>query len=204
VNSETIPGGTAAKLREDNLELRSMSASERLEWAYRRFGQTLVLNSSFGPQSIVCLSLALEVDPRIAVVMIDLPGPEYEMQRLYRDYLKSTLDLNLHIVQAAGEEQKKAALCEFLNASETRASIAGIRRAQTQNRAAKDLLEIDRDYPTILKLYPIADWSDTRTWEYIEGLPVEWRHPGYRRGQRSIGGVLLDAGQIKTECGLHL
>lgn len=204
MNSKTNPGGAAAALREDNRALQAMSALERLQWAHRRFGEFLVLNSSFGPQSIVCLSLALKVDPQIAVVMIDLPGPEYEIQRLYRDYLKSTLDLNLHIVQAAGEEQKKSALCEFLDASGTQASIAGIRRAQTRTRAAKDLLEIDPDYPAILKLHPIADWPDSDTWEYIERLPAEWRHPGYRRGLRAVGGALLDAGEAKTECGLHL
>lgn len=204
MNSKTPPGGAAAALREDNFELEAMNALERLAWAHRRFGESLVLNSSFGPQSIVCLSLALEIDPHIAVVTIDLPGPEYEVQRLYRDYLKSTLDLNLQIVQASGADQKKSALCEYLNASGTRASIAGIRRRQTQYRAGKDLLEIDRDYPSILKLHPIADWPDTRTWEYIESLPGEWRHPGYRRGLRSVGGVLLNSGEAKTECGLHL
>jgi phosphoadenosine phosphosulfate reductase len=204
VKSKTIPGGAAAALRENNLELQAMSARERLEWAHRHFGGSLVLNSSFGPQSIVCLSLALEVDPQIAVVMIELPGPDYEIQRLYRDYLKSALGLNLYIVQASGEAHKKSALCEFLNATGARASVAGIRRQQTRNRAGKDLLEPDRDYPAILKLHPIADWSDTRTWEYIERLPVEWRHPGYRRGLRSTGGALLDADQEKTECGLHL
>jgi 3'-phosphoadenosine 5'-phosphosulfate sulfotransferase (PAPS reductase)/FAD synthetase len=204
VNSNTTPRGATAAIREDNRQLQALGALERIEWAQRRYGESLVLNSSFGPQSIVCLSLALEVDPRIAIVMIELPGPEYEMQRLYRDYLKSTLDLNLHIVQAPDEDHKKTALCEFLNAHGARASIAGIRRQQTRTRAVKDLLEIDRDYPAMLKLHPIADWSDAHTWEYIERLPEAWRHPVYRRGLRSIGGALLDAGEAKTECGLHL
>ena len=204
MNSKSTPRGTAAALRKDNLELRKLSALERLEWAHRRFGESLVLNSSFGPQSIVCLSLALEVDPRITVVMLDLPGSGYEIQRLYRDYLQSTLDLNLHIVQASAEDQKKTALCEFLNTCNMQASISGIRRQQTQTRAARELLEFDRDFPEILKLHPIADWSDTRTWEYIERLPAEWRHPRYRRGLRAVGGALLDAGEAKTECGLHL
>lgn len=181
-----------------------MSAPERIEWAYRRFGEALVVNSSFGPQSIVCLSLALEVNPRAAVVMIELPGSEYDLQRLYRDYLKSTLGLNLHIVQAKGKVDKKDALCEFLNAHGAHASLSGIRRQQTQNRALKSLLEPDPDYPSIIRFHPIADWSDSRTWEYIESLPGEWRHPEYRRGLQSVGGALLDRDQVKTECGLHL
>ena len=181
-----------------------MSALERIEWAYNRFGETLVLNSSFGPQSIVCLNLAIEVSPQVPVVMIELPGAEYDMQRLYRDYLKSTLGLNLHIVQAQGMAHKKDALCEFLNAHGARASLSGIRRQQTPNRALKSLLEPDRHYPSIIRVHPIADWSDTRTWQYIEQLPAEWRHPGYRRGLQSVGGALLDRGEVKTECGLHL
>ena len=180
-----------------------LDAESRIRWAHRRFGRKLVLNSSFGPQSIVCLRLALDIDPGIPVVMIELPGPEYDMQRLYRDYLKASLGLDLYIVQARNPAQKKPALCEFLQAHGARASLSGIRWQQTETRAQKGLFEHDEDYPEILKIYPIADWSDARTWDFIEALPAELRHPGYARGQRAIGGALLNAGQAKLECGLH-
>jgi phosphoadenosine phosphosulfate reductase len=204
VNHNTTPRAGNDANSQNSRQLRNLSAVERIEWAYRRFGEALVLNSSFGPQSIVCLSLAIKVHPGVPVVMVELPGPDYDMQRLYRDYLKSTLELNLHILRAQDKAGKKAALCEFLHSQGAQASISGIRRQQTRNRARKDLFESDRDYPAMMKIHPIADWSDIRTWRYIEELPDEWRHPGYRRGLRSIGGVLLDAGQVKTECGLHL
>jgi len=181
-----------------------LDALERIRWARQRFGDRLVLNSSFGPQSIVCLKLALDVDPLIPVVMLELPGAEYDMQRLYRDYLRSALGLDLYIVQVRDMSQKKTALCEFLQAHGARASLSGIRWQQTGNRAQKDMLEYDADFPQILKIYPIADWSDLRTWEFIEQLPLEMRHPNYTRGQRAVGGALLDAGQPKFECGLHL
>ncbi len=189
------------KTAEDLIEI---DARERIRWAHNRFGDRLVLNSSFGPQSIVCLQLALDVDPRIPVVMLEMPGAEYDMQRLYRDYLRASLDLDLYIVQVHDMSQKKTALCEFLQAHGARASLSGIRWQQTETRARKEMLEFDADYPRLLKIYPIADWSDSRTWEFIEQLPAELRHPSYARGQRSVGGALLDAGQAKFECGLHL
>ncbi len=181
-----------------------LDAVERIRWARHRFGDRLVLNSSFGPQSIVCLKLALNVDPRIPVVMLELPGAEYAMQRLYRDYLKAVLGLDLYIVQVRDMSQKKTALCEFLQAHGARASLSGIRWQQTENRAQKEMREYDADFPQILKIYPIADWSDLHTWEFVEQLPADLRHPNYARGQHSVGGALLDAGQTKFECGLHL
>ena len=180
-----------------------LGARDRIRWARKRFDSRLVLNSSFGPQSIVCLQLALDVDPAIPVVMLELPGAEYEMQRLYRDYLKATLNLDLYTVQVRSMSEKKTALCEFLQAHGARASLSGIRWQQTATRANKQMLEFDADYPRLLKIHPIADWSDARTWEFIEQLPAGLRHPNYARGQRAVGGALLDAWQAKFECGLH-
>lgn len=204
MNTIDPAGAVGAASNIDRNRFAGLDAAERIRWARRRFGAGLVLNSSFGPQSIVSLKLALDVDPGIPVVMIELPGAEFAMQRLYRDYLKASLGFDLYIVQAHDVKQKKAALCEFLQAHGARAGLSGIRWQQTANRAQKDLLEYDAEFPRILKIYPIADWSDTLTWEFIERLPAELRHPNYARGQRSTGGALLDAGQAKIECGLHL
>jgi len=200
-NIDNLDGAAIDSAAENFTDL---TAQERIRRALHRFGDRLVLNSSFGPQSIVCLKLALDVDPRIPVVMLELPGAEYDTQRLYRDYLKALLGFDLYIVQVRDMSQKKTALCEFLQAHGARASLSGIRRQQTGNRAQKDMLEYDADFPRILKIYPIADWPDLRTWEFIERLPAELRHPNYARGLRSVGGALLDAGQTKFECGLHL
>ena len=204
MNHPENPGVGDAIHRTARADIPLLDAESRIRWAYRRYGSSLVLNSSFGPQSIVCLKLALDIDPGLPVVMIELPGPEYAMQRLYRDYLKASLSLDLYIVQARDQAHKKAALCEFLQAHGAGASLSGIRWQQTATRAQKGLFEYDDDYPGILKIYPIADWSDVRTWEFIEQLPAELRHPNYARGQRATGGALLGAGESKLECGLHL
>lgn len=198
------PGVADASPRTAPADIPLLDAQSRIRWAHRRFGSGLVLNSSFGPQSIVSLKLALDVDPGIPVVMIELPDPEYEMQRLYRDYLKASLGLDLYTVLARDKAHKKPALCEFLQAHGAAASLSGIRWQQTGIRAQKGLFEYDEEYPGILKIYPIADWSDLRTWEFIEQLPAELRHPNYTRGLRATGGALLDAGEAKLECGLHL
>ena len=182
----------------------TLTAFERIKWAYDQFGECLALISSFGPQSIVTLSLARAVNPHIPVVMINVPGPEYDVQRQYRDYLKISLKLNLHAVQAEGLDQKKVALYEYLSALGVQATIDGIRWDQTENRAQKEFLEHDPNFPNIKKIHPLVDWSDERTYEFIEQLPVELRHPNYKRGVQSVGGALLSAEQAKTECGLHI
>ena len=90
--------------------------------------------------------------------------------------------------------------------------ITGIRREQATTRATTPKAEHD-DRRGIVKLNPLADWSDKDVWTYIfkHDLPY---NPLHDQGYDSIGclpctvpGSGRDgrwAGSDKTECGIHL
>ena len=58
-------------LTAENAELETLTAIERITWAYERFGDGLVVTTSFGLQSSVMLDLVLKVSDRIPVVFVD-------------------------------------------------------------------------------------------------------------------------------------
>ena len=55
----------------------------------------------------------------------------------------------------------------------------------------------------IWNIYPILDWPDLKANHYLLRLPDGWRHPHYKPGVQSKGGMILPEGTEKTECGLH-
>jgi phosphoadenosine phosphosulfate reductase len=96
--------------------------------------------------------------------------------------------------------------------------IVGLRREQSVTRAQLCPLEIDEAHGGIVKISPLADWSEEQVWAYAEkhALPINRLH---RMGYPSIGcapctraieaGEDLRAGRWwwenpeHKECGLH-
>ena len=67
------------KIDKVNSEFPSLSAEERVMWAWESFGSSLILSTSFGLQSGVMLDLVLKVNSEIPVIFIDTG---YLFQRL--------------------------------------------------------------------------------------------------------------------------
>ena len=63
IDDKAIPG--------INNELNSLSAEERIAWAWEKFGAGLVLSTSFGLQSGVMLDLTRRVSSEIPVIFVD-------------------------------------------------------------------------------------------------------------------------------------
>ena len=55
----------------ENAELEKLSALDRIAWAWDRFGEGLIVSTSFGLQSSVMLHLVRQVSDRIPVVFVD-------------------------------------------------------------------------------------------------------------------------------------
>ena len=55
----------------ENAELEKLSALDRIAWAWDRFGEGLIVSTSFGLQSAVMLHLVRQVSDRIPVVFVD-------------------------------------------------------------------------------------------------------------------------------------
>lgn len=189
-----------------NALLASASAEERIAWAAREFGETLVLSSSFGAQAAVMLSLAAAVLPNIPVVLIDT-GYLFPETYRFADELATRLKLNLKVYRAplspAWLEARHGQLWEqglegltrynqlvkvepmqrALRELGARAWLTGLRRAQSSTR---EKLEVVGVQDGRVKVHPIIDWSDRDIHRYLtkHGLPY---HPLWEKGYVSIG-----------------
>jgi len=79
--------------------LSGASPSERVAWAFKEYGNSLVLSTSFGAQAAVMLHLATQVFPDIPVVFVDT-GYLFPETYRFADELTSRLKVNLKVYRA--------------------------------------------------------------------------------------------------------
>jgi phosphoadenosine phosphosulfate reductase len=222
-------------LAELNTWLGKLSAQERVAWALENHAGNHALSSSFGAQAAVSLHLVTQLKPDIPVILIDTG---YLFPETYRfvDEMTERLSLNLKVyrpqIGIAWMEARFGKLWEegldginrynrlrkvepmqrALRELGVRSWIAGVRRAQSANRANLDFLEL-RDGRW--KLHPLADWSDRDVWQYLQQhdlpYPPLW-HEGYlsigdihttRRWEPGMSEEETRFFGLKRECGLH-
>jgi len=221
----------AALASRANRELEAASALEILTWAYEQFGSRLVVTSSLADTVVV--HLAEQVAPGLDVVFLDT-GYHFVETLGTRDAVQAVHDVNLITVAAEltiaeqdathGPElfardpdrccamRKVAPLDRALSGYSAWAT--GIRRADSPARAKTPVVSYDLRRQ-LVKVAPLARWSDTDVADYIErhSLVV---NPLLEDGYPSIGCApctvragLADsragrwAGMAKTECGIH-
>jgi phosphoadenosine phosphosulfate reductase len=214
----------AAELDAASERLEHASAAEIVAWTAERFGDDLVLASSF--QDAVLIDVAVKVTPRIRVLFLDtgfhFPETIAYMRRLERDY-----SLNLEILESGlapdvspcgspncCDLRKVAPLNKVLDNSA--AWITGLKRVDTPERRNAPVVSYD-PARKIAKVNPLATWTDEQVDEYIAEHSLA-RHPLNYVGYISIGcapttrpvapGEDPRAGRWpdsdKTECGLHI
>ena len=64
--------------------------------------------------------------------------------------------------------------------------ITGLRRDQWATRTDIRKIELDHDHGGIVKLNPLAEWTEEEVWDYVRERDVPY-HPLYDRGYTSIG-----------------
>ena len=195
-------------LAETNHEMDKLSAEQRVAWALEKFPGRVVLTSSFGAQSAVCLHLVTQQQPDISVVLVDT-GYLFPETYQFIDELSERLALNLHIYRAqhsaAWQEARYGKLWEqglegierynWLNKVEpmqralrelgAAAWISGLRRQQAKSRQNLDVLLWRNGR---CKVHPLIDWTDRDVFRYLtrHNLPY---HPLWEQGYVSIGDV---------------
>jgi phosphoadenosine phosphosulfate reductase len=195
-------------LAEMNHKMDKLSAEQRVAWALENFPGRVVLTSSFGAQSAVCLHLVATQQPDIPVVLVDT-GYLFPETYQFIDEMSERLALNLHIYRAehsaAWQEARYGKLWEqglegierynWLNKVEpmqralrdlgAAAWISGLRRQQAQSRQNLDVLLWRNGR---CKVHPLIDWTDRDVFRYLtrHNLPY---HPLWEQGYVSIGDV---------------
>jgi phosphoadenosine phosphosulfate reductase len=215
-----------------NRDLDGASALEILTWAHDEFGSKLVVASSMA--DTVLIHLAEQVAPGIDVIFLDT-GYHFVETIGTRDAVKVVHNVNVINVtpeQTVAEQdatwgknlfardpdqccalRKVAPLGKALEPYAAWAT--GMRRADSPARAATPVVSWDTRRK-LIKIAPIAAWTDTDVAHYIE-LNSLMINPLLEDGYTSIGCEPCTsrasqddpragrwAGFAKTECGIHL
>jgi phosphoadenosine phosphosulfate reductase len=213
-------------------ELADASAEELLQWTDAHFGGEYVVASNM--QDGVLVSMAAKVRPGVDVLFLDT-GYHFAETIGTRDAVEAVYGVNVVNVSpehSVAEQDKllgkdlfarDAAECCRMRKVEPlgkalkgySAWVTGIRRVEAPTRANAPLISFDKAFG-LVKINPIAAWSDDEMQAYIEANDI-LVNPLVDEGYPSIGCAPCTAkpaagadprsgrwaGQAKTECGLH-
>lgn len=193
-------------LAELNGYLETLTAQQRVAWAFEHLEGSHVLSSSFGIQAALMLHLVSQIKPDIQVILTDT-GYLFPETYQFIDQLTESLNLNLYVVSAeltpAWQEAKYGKLweqgikgIERYNAinkveplrrafDELRVStwFSGLRREQSQSRANLPILSIQNN---VFKFLPVIDWSNKEVHYYLKENNLPY-HPLWEQGYLSVG-----------------
>jgi len=192
-----------------NEKMESQSPPEIVAWASRHFGADLALASSFGAEDMVLLDLLLKADPGGRVFVLDtgrLNQETYDVIEAARARYGRGFELfapRTEALEALLSEQGPNGFYASVDArhgcchvrkveplaralATAQAWITGQRRSQSVTRAHLRFAERDMEHGGILKLNPLAAWSEAQVWDYIRlhDLPTNALHA---QGYPSIG-----------------
>jgi phosphoadenosine phosphosulfate reductase len=214
---------TDTELADLNRQFETESASTIIRWAVETFHPHLCLSASM--TDAVLIDLAVKVEPSIEVVFIDtgyhFPETLETVENVRRKY-----GLNRRMMTVAHHDEELWKIdpencCSAVKVGQLDRALAGkeawmsgLRRAEAPTRGAAPI--IARDLRGLVKINPIATWSDVDVAGYIKDhdVPV---NPLVDQGYLSIGCMPCTkpvapgddprsgrwSGLDKTECGLH-
>ncbi len=212
------------ELAEISADLEKVSASKVIRWAVENFAPHLAMTASM--TDAVLIDLAVKVDPAIEVIFIDT-GYHFAETLETVEEVRRHYGLNLRMMTVARQaeelwEADPENCCSAVKVGQLDRALAGkaawmsgLRRAEAETRANAPI--VSRDLRGLVKVNPIATWSDEDVAAYIAEHDIIV-NPLTRRGYPSIGCEPCTSpvaegedpragrwrGKNKTECGLHL
>ncbi len=220
------------------------SSLETLAWTMNRFGKDAVFSCSFGAEDMVILHLLStlkEKDSKIPdIITLDTGRLNEETYQLIDQVIQKygfsikflhpdadglneiMKDYGPNLFYRSVELRKKC--CEIrkviplnIELSKRKAWITGLRKEQSVDRSDIQKIMDDPDRDWMIKISPLADWTEEQVWAYIRqnSIPYNSLHD---RGFPSIGcapctraivpGEDSRAGRWwwetgKKECGIH-
>jgi phosphoadenosine phosphosulfate reductase len=232
VPTPTHDEATIARL---SAEMEGRDPQDILRWAVREFQPGLTLACSFGgPSGMVLLDMVMKIDPSVEVFYLDTDFLFPETYHL-RDVCEAHYGFNpigykSLLTPAMQAEKYGDALwlsdpdqcCELRKVEPNQralegktAWISGMRRDQSKTRAEIGIVEWDSKFG-LVKLNPLADWSERDVWAYIMANDVPYNEL-HNRSYPSIGCTYCTkpvkagddprsgrwAGFDKEECGIQ-
>jgi len=225
-----------------NQEFEGQTAQEFLDWALKEFSSDMALASSFGAEDVVLIDILWRLDPKFRVFSLDtgrLHEETYEVMEAICEKYGITIESYFPDAAKVEKLERERGFYSFRHSVEERKECCGIRKVEPLNRALgglkawitglrrdqgmtrteTDKIEIDKAHGSIVKLNPLAEWSEKQVWDYIHENKVPYNKL-HDRGFPSIGcspctraikfGEDIRAGRWwwetpdSKECGLHV
>ncbi|HQT98655.1 MAG TPA: phosphoadenylyl-sulfate reductase [Thermodesulfobacteriota bacterium] len=180
-----------------------------IRWALSEFHPGIALASSFSMEDIVLIAMMADVRSDARIFALDtgrLHEETYETAEAVRRMLGVRVEWRFPSMAAVEELERSKGLFSFRESLENRheccrirkveplsralsglrAWVTGQRREQAVTRRTLPVVEIDEGHGKILKLNPLAGWTEQEVKEYVRkrGLPVNRLHD---MGYPSIG-----------------
>ncbi len=192
------------------VDLDDKDPQEVIGWAIERFQRNhLAICTSFQSDGMAILDMAWRIDPKVRVFTVDtgrMPAETHdlmgrvcdrygmqievyypdaeELQEYVRLYGVNAFYKQVPLRRRCCEIRKVNPLKKVLDGLD--AWVTGLRRDQWASRSNIRKIEVDHDHGGILKVNPLADWTDEEVWDYIRANDVPY-NALYDKGYTSIG-----------------
>ena len=183
------------------------SAEEILRWALDKYHPRIAVACSF--QHAVLIDMAVKIRPDVRVFSIDtgrLPEETYECARDFEKYFDIQIEWYLPDAVKLEKLLREKGPYSFRESVEARrecchlrkveplnralttvdAWITGLRRDQAGSRKEVGKVEDDVNHNHILKLNPLADWSNEQIKDYVKTNRLPYNRL-FEKGYTSIG-----------------
>jgi phosphoadenosine phosphosulfate reductase len=214
---------------------------EVLKWALERFGKKVALASSFGAEDVVLIDMLAKLSPEARIFAIDtgrLHEATYEVMERIRERYGLSIEAYYPCHEAVERLEREDGFYSFRKSLEARhgccgirkvepleralssleAWITGLRKAQNVTRVQLEFVERDEAHGGIIKINPLAQWTEEQVWEYVrehdvpynrlhdENFPSIGCEPCTRAvkpGEHPRAGRWWWESPEQKECGLH-
>ena len=166
----------------DYSRFESQSPQEVLEWAFKEYGASVGLASSFGLEDMVLIDMASKIAGQFTVFTLDtgrLHEETYQIMDRTRNHYNIAIQSYFPKSEAVEQLEREKGFYSFKESLENRKECCAIRKVEPLNRALSSLeawitgirrdqnvtrtdiakVSEDADHPPLVKINPIADWS---------------------------------------------
>jgi phosphoadenosine phosphosulfate reductase len=190
--------------------LETATPQQVVAWTLQRFElDRIAVVTGLQAEGVAVADMALQLHPGIRVVTIDtgrLPAETHQ----YIDALRQRWGRGIEVVhpdaRLLSEYTTANGVNGFYQSTQLRldcchirkvepleralrgadAWMTGLRRTQSERRATTPVVERDAEHGDIVKVNPVAGWTEEQVMAYLADREVP-RHPLYEKGFRSIG-----------------
>lgn len=178
-------------------EFEKKNAKEILEWALDKFKDKVALSCSFGAEDVVLVDILIKINQKARIFTLDtgrLPQETYEVMDKIRKKYNIKIEVFYPDTKSIEKMVEEYGPNLFYNSIELRklccnirkiqpldralsnlsAWICGLRREQSVTRTEIKKVEIDSTHNSILKINPLADWTEKQVWDYIKENDVPY------------------------------